>query len=393
MSTIRSTCGRILRSVYGHYCQLKPIEEFKIVLESFGGRNYSDSPKEIAEEILREKKEWKLVWLSGEKPANMPSSIKWVRYGSFSAIKEWATANLWIDNVRHQSRPKKRDDQFYMQTWHAPFSVKCIEKDAEDKLDRDYVESAKYDGSITDAILSNSRLLDEVYERAFWLSPKTEILRYGFPRNDKLIRRSTDIEYRNRIREKLKIDESDYVVLYAPTFRDDASTDGYIKSFDGVVDAIANKFGREAVVLVRLHPVAYRLASFYQYNTTVRDVTNYPDVQDLVLASDCCISDYSSTVFDFSMIDKPVFICALDIDHYNELRGLLPVFYKLPYPLARTEDELRNHILEYNESHYFQQCSQFFTPYPVYDSGNAAERTVAYIQQLFEKTNDSRGSL
>lgn len=388
MSTVRSICGRFIRGVYGQYCRLKPIEEFKIVLESFGGRNYSDSPKEIVEEILREKKKWKLVWLSsGERPADLPSSIKWVRYGSFSAIKEWATAKLWIDNVRRLSRPKKRNDQLYIQTWHAPFSVKCIEKDAEDKLDGDYIEAAKYDGSITDAILSNSRLLDEVYERAFWLSPKTKILRYGFPRNDKLIKRSSDDEYRNRIREKLNIDETAYVVLYAPTFRDDSSTNGYIRSFDGVIDAITKKFGRKAVVLIRLHPVASRLANFYQYNDTVIDVTNYPDVQDLVLASDCCISDYSSTVFDFSMINKPVFICALDIGHYKELRGLLPVFYELPYPLARTEDELRSHIIKYNKVQYSQKCSQFFEHYPSYDSGCAAERMVAYIQQLFENNS------
>lgn len=383
MGKIRKFCRQLLSNIYREYYSRKPIDEFKIVFESFAGKNYSDSPKEIAEEIIKKNKPWNLVWLSKDKPKDLPSSIKWVRYGSYAAIREWATARLWIDNVRHQNRPRKRNEQLYLQTWHAPFSVKCIEKDAEEKLDSDYVESAKYDGSICDAILSNSKLLDEVYERAFWLSQKTKILKFGFPRNDKLFRNGGDIEYKHRIRNELNITEDDYVVLYAPTFRDNRTTDGYVKAFDEIIDAFEKRFKKNVVVLVRLHPVAYRLIDFYKYNEKIRNLSNYPDVQELVLASDCCISDYSSTVFDFSMIDKPVFICALDIDEYNEQRGLLPVFYELPYPLSRTVDELRKAVLEYDEEQYSKDCFSFFSQYPNYDCGNAAERTVKFIEELF----------
>ena len=304
---------------------LCPIKKNKIVMESFGGKNFSDNPKMIALEIVREGKPWDVVWLSNKKPDDLPDEIRWVKYGTIKALYEWGTARVWIDNIRHQVRPIKRRKQYYIQTWHGSFSLKCLEKDCEDKLDKDYVKSAKKDGRITDAIVSSCKFYDDIYSSSFWLNDSAEILKTGSPRNDVLFQLRNNHSINERVRANFKLCKDDFLVLYAPTFRDDHSIDGYIQSFDPIVKAFEENLNRDCRVLIRMHPNVSDQASVFQLSQKIIDVSSYPDAQELALASDCVISDYSSIIFDYMFLQKPVFICALDIKKYNETRGLLPV--------------------------------------------------------------------
>lgn len=67
------------------------------------------------------------------------------------------------------------------------------------------------------------------------------------------------------------------------------------------------------------------------------------------MVCDAVISDYSSTLFDFSMLAKPAFVCALDYKEYEEKRGFIPEFYEFPFPFATSNNELINVIQKYDE--------------------------------------------
>lgn len=110
-------------------------------------------------------------------------------------------------------------------------------RDAQDRLGDKYVKQAKYDGTITDGILANSKLQENQYRRAFWLGKNAEILRFGLPRNDILARCKNNKEAQKIARQKLKMREDTFYVLYAPTFRDDYSTKGYEIDFEKVKNA------------------------------------------------------------------------------------------------------------------------------------------------------------
>ena len=267
----------------------------------------------------------------------------------------------------------------YLQTWHAPFSPKKLEGEAVETLKKEYLISAKHDGAITDGIISNSHLLDEQYKRAFWLNKDAKILKIGLPRNDFLINNADNKALITNIREKINIPSEAYVVLYAPTFRDDYTTNGYKLDFENVRKAFETRFGKPCWMLIRLHPNARRQVNEIEFTSEIIDMTSYPDIQELSIASDVVISDYSSSVFDFSTMGKPAFICALDLQHYMETRGLLDEFFRFPFPFSESNEKLIEQICYFDENKYRVNLKNYFTKNPIYDKGDAAIKAVDWL--------------
>ena len=115
-------------------CGLLPIDRKKVVFSSYYGRGYSDSPKAIAEELIRSGEDLKLRWIvkdAGE-AGTLPEQIRPVPLHGIRRVYEMSTAGFWVDNCRKYERRKRRG-QKYLQTWHG-FALKRIEKDAADSL-------------------------------------------------------------------------------------------------------------------------------------------------------------------------------------------------------------------------------------------------------------------
>ena len=108
-------------------------------------------------------------------------------------------------------------------------------------------------------------------------------------------------------------------------------------------------------------------------------------MQELLLACDALISDYSSCVFDFAILKKPVFICALDIKEYEKTRGLLPEFYDFPFPIATSNEEMLINIKNYDQKSYFDKVNRYFERYPLYDDGNASRRVVDWLEKKIKE--------
>lgn len=169
------------------------------------------------------------------------------------------------------------------------------------------------------------------------------------------------------------------MVLYAPTFRDDYTTDGYKLNFEEIREAFQNRFCRPCWMLIRLHPNARKQVEKMKFTSRIINVTSYPDIQELSIASDAVISDYSSTVFDFSIIKKPAFICALDLQHYVETRGLVDEFYHYPFSFSESSKELIKQISDFDEIEYQKKIEAYFGKKPMYDTGNASQKAVDWL--------------
>lgn len=361
-----------------------PIKEDKIIFDNFSGRGYGDNPKYISEEIIRQKLLWDIVWLTYDVNKEFPEGVRPVKYGSIAAMYELATAKIWVDNVRATLKPKKRKGQVYLQTWHSSGGVKKLEAENKDILEKQYVKNAKLDGSICDAILSSSWSQYEKMKNHFWLSEGTEILKYGSPRNDILFDCEHQILIKKAIRKQYNISMLDGVVLYMPTFRDNGSNEGYKVDFERMLEAFESKFRKKFVVLVRLHPNVLKQSSLIEYSERVINATYYPDAQELYAAADFLISDYSSAPFDFSLLRKPVFLCTLDRKDY--VRGLSPVFERLPFSVSDTNEQLISTIYSFNEQQYWSDFEKFMkTEWISYDEGNAAFKTVNWIKNKMNK--------
>ena len=367
-----------------------PINHNKIVFDNFCGRGYGENPKYIAEEIHRNGLEWDMVWLVGHIDIDVPPYLRKVVYGAQQAKRELSTAKVVVRNVRNDLRTPKKRRQLFLQTWHGGIGFKDVEGSAESKLDASYVASARLDGAECDAIISACAYQTEEYRKYFWLSENTEILEVGQPRCDALF-----VDDKNRVskkvREKLNIGEDCGIILYAPTFRDDHSTDGYQLDFNGILDAFTQKYGKEYVIIVRLHPNAQKLCGFMKYDNQIISGTEYPDIQELYIASDVLITDYSSTAFDFALLRKPVFMCALDYEQYILLRGLNDVYEHCPFVKTYTNETLIQSILDFDEDEYFSKFEKFVSYYWCpFDDGKAAERIVGWLKTRMKKSKGIR---
>lgn len=376
---------KFLKNSFISALRVLPIKKNKIVFCNFSGRGYGDNPKYIAEEIHSRNLDMDMVWLCNDTELNMAKYIRVVKIWSLRHYFELTTAHVIVSNVRINLGVEKRKGQIYLQTWHGPFCSKKVEGEVENLLDKDYVISAKHDGSITDGIISNSRLLDEQYKRAFWLSKNTEILKIGLPRNDFLIKNANNLQLIKKIKNKLKVPVDSFVILYAPTFRDDYSTEGYKIDFENVLKAFESRLKTQCWILVRLHPNARKQVNEIKFGSRIIDATSYSDIQSLSIASDVIISDYSSTVFDFAILRKPVFICALDLQQYILTRGLLDEFFRYPFPFSESNKELIKKIYEFDYISYKKDLNEYFKKKPIYDEGDASKKAVDWLLLKMEK--------
>ena len=359
-----------------------PVDKKKVVFCSYYGRGYSDNPKAIAEAMLAAKTDAKLVWLvkNEKEAATLPEGIKACPYDSVRRIFELATARVWVDNCRKYDRFKKKN-QFYLQTWHG-FPLKRIEKDALESLAPDFEKGAIRDSEHTDLLLSNSAFETEVLRRCFWYDG--EIAEYGSPRNDVFFH--PDPEVSHKVHQMFGLPGEQKLVLYAPTFRADHSMDAYALDAQRLHAACCQRFGGAWTVLIRLHPnVAEQSKALFPYDgKTVLDATMYPDMQELLSASDILITDYSSSMFDFALSGKPCFMFALDVDAYTKDRNFYFLLQDLPFPLAHSNDAMAELVENFDTEKYNNQRKDFYQKLAFCEDGKASQRCAGWIEEKLD---------
>lgn len=356
-----------------------PVDKKKVVFCSYYGRGYSDNPKAIAEAMLAAQTDAKLVWLvkNEKEAATLPEGIRACPYDSVRRIYELATARVWVDNCRKYDRFKKKN-QFYLQTWHG-FPLKRIEKDALESLPPDFARGAIRDSKHTDLLLSNSAFETEVLRRCFWY--EGEIAEYGSPRNDVFF--CPDPEVAAKVHEAFSLPEAQRMVLYAPTFRADHSIESYALDAQRLHRACCERFGGDWTVLIRLHPnVAAQSKTLFPYDgVTIADATMYPDMQELLSASDILITDYSSSMFDFALSGKPCFLFAVDVDTYAKDRNFYFSLQELPFPLAESNDAIVHLVESFDEAEYNNKRKDFYDKLAFTEDGKASMRCARWIEE------------
>lgn len=337
-------------------CVKLPLQENKVYLTNFNGRGFADNQKYIALELMKREKNYQLVWLLQDpKKQKLPEGILPVKTGSFKEIYHMATSKYWINNVRFNQYFRKRKGQYYIQTWHAGLGFKRIEKDVEDTLSKEYIRMAKIDSAAIDLIVSNGRFMTEHFKRIFWYSG--EFLEKGHPRND--IFYQAGQKEKEEIYERLAIEKHKKTVLYAPTFRADYSLDAYDLDYERLLSVLTKKFGGEWVLLVRLHPNLFdKFDRLNMKGENVLNVSTYSDMQELLFAADVMVTDFTSAMFEFAIMDKPCFLYASDLEEYMKERGLITL-EEVPFPKTDSNEELETIILSYEKEAYLKKVHEF----------------------------------
>lgn len=371
--------GKIKRRLFWKIFYLFPVSKNKIVVQSFLGRGYSDNPKYIVEEILKQDLDFKIYWNVNNISSNnnLPKKVIPIKIDSLKSIYHMCTAKVWIDNCRKYHFINKKKGQIYIQTWHG-FGVKRIEKDVERNLDSAYIKMAKKDSQMCNLLISNSELLTKIYKNCFWYNG--EILECGFPRND-IFFSNNNIKKTGSIKNKIGINLNDKILLYAPTFRKDFGLEQYDIDYDLLVNSLQKRFGHKWIILIRLHPNIAKKSKELKLNKNfIIDVSDYDDMQELMLVSDILVSDYSSAMFDFALTKKPCFIYANDISQYKDDRDFYFDVNKLPFSLARDNKELESKILNFDSNKYRDDVKKFLADFKFKESGLASKAILYWLK-------------
>jgi CDP-glycerol glycerophosphotransferase len=341
-----------------------PLKKGYVFCQAYGGLQYSCNPKYISEKILGlYSNHFKLIWSFSEPETvlGVDNRIMKVKRLSLKELLYINTSEFLISNIRFNDFGwgwQKRPNQKYIMTWHGSMGVKPIEFDVEDRLSKTYVKKAQRDSLNIDLMLSDSKWCTELCRRAFRY--KGEILEIGLPRNDIFFQMEKIMDARKKVLQFYHIKEDKKVLLYAPTFRVDKSLDNYISHWDMLINALKARFNEDFVIMIRLHPNMMKVVKPSKLMTCndMLDVTQYSDMQELLCASDILITDYSSSMFEFALMNKPCFLYMADAETYD--RGLYFKLEELPFPLAYDLNSLANKIQVFDETKYMDDLTHFF---------------------------------
>ncbi len=369
MRRIKSIILRFVNALF----RVLPIRRNRIFIQTFQGM-YCCNPKYVTE-ALAARTDVELVWAldSGCDASALPACVKVVRKGSFAYYRAAATAKVWLENGLNLVRSpyiRKRRGQIYLQPLHGSLGLK------RQGLAGPEIR-AKAD-AITDFCISNSTFEDEVYRTSYW--PTTEILRFGHPRNDVFFKSAEDrARIVGRVREAIGVQPDVRLALYAPTFRPDG--DISCLDLDPVMlkAALERRFGGEWAVLFRLHK--RDMARHSAPPGSWIDASGFPDIQELMIACDVGITDYSSWICDYVLGDGYGFIYARDVARYSENPGFYYPLDSTPFPFADSNEALASAIAAFDPAKYRGEKSAFIKSKGCVDDGRASERCARKIME------------
>lgn len=371
------------RSKYQLLDKEEAVNNETIVFESFGGKNYSDSPKYIYEYMQKHYPKLNYIWVFKNPNQNVitGNAVK-VKKGSKEYYDAYSKAKFWVTNARLPLYLNKKDNQIYIQTWHGT-PLKRLANDM--KIVRmpgtttpKYKKNFYAETSRWDYLISPNRYSTNIFKTAFWMD-ENRTLEIGYPRNDILVNRSNDQKYIEKLKKELNIPKGKKIIMYAPTWRDDefVKKGKYLFDLKINLENLQKELGDEFVILLRMHYLISNALDLSGYEDFAIDVSNYNDISELYLISDALITDYSSVMFDFGILKRPQYFFAYDIEKYDKgLRGFyMDYMNDLPGEIITDEFKLAEELkdIDKHKEKYKDKIERFYDKFCSIEKGQSSK--------------------
>ncbi|MEU9980031.1 bifunctional glycosyltransferase family 2 protein/CDP-glycerol:glycerophosphate glycerophosphotransferase [Streptomyces sp. NPDC050856] len=375
-AAVRAVRGALLQAHYRVQLCL-PLRADLAVFSAYWSRGYACSPAAVEERVRELAPHIRTAWICAPAYAHtVPPATRRLRPGSAAYWTALARATYLVNNVNFDRRLVKRRGQLLVQTQHGtPLKHMGLDLQYRPAAGRD-MDFARLLRDIDkwDYLVSANRHSSMVWERVYPAAYR--VLEYGCPRSDVFQRATaTDVAL---LREALRVPEGHTALLYAPTHRDYVRPQPRLLDLDRVVRALGPRF----VILSRPHPTHGGEGPPPCENPRVIDVSGHPSVEELCLASDALITDYSSLMFDYAGLDRPIVLHTADWEAYEAARGAyFDVRAFPPGAVARDEDELIDIFVSdhWRGSRSAQLRAAFRARFCPCDDGHAAERVVRHV--------------
>ena len=371
-----------------------PVSRRRVLLSSDEGSCYSCNPKSIFEAMYRlygDKFEY--VWVLNEAsklPGAFRGKVRTVRFLSLKHVYYLLTSGFVISNLGVEPFLPRRRSQTVISAEHGGGSYKRMymrqRMFSADEW-RYIMRMRKLRGMLTDIVLVSCEKQLHEHAEDYGIAPE-RFIRSGFPRNDRFFATDeSDLQARKgEFRARYGIAAGNLMVLYAPTFRgthrhrQHSWNDVCVKS---VAVSLRRRFGKEVTFLYRRH--RHSLPGT-DSGFPVVDVTDYPDMQDLLEFADVLITDYSSSIWDFGITLKPAFLYVPDLERFESERGFYTPIEQWPYPYSTTVEELCTLIEGYCREKSIERLGSHQKEIGTFENGGSAQYVAAVINDIFMKT-------
>lgn len=371
--------GLLVQPIVRLFSLFFSLKKNKFMCISMNGNNYGDNIKCLADYIVKKKQDVEIVWaFNYSSLPNLNCPYRHVKLFSFSYYYHILTSKYILCNfaMDFSYLAQKRQGQVFLETWHGTalkrIGYEMYKSERPDVLYRWFgVDRIKHTVELADIWLSGSRFMTNVFNNSF--ARYDGLYEIGTPRNDLFFKNNPDIIEKVKNQYGIKAEEG--VILYAPTFRRDRKFTYYDVDLSKIKTIWEKKTGKTYKLLVRLHPVMLtkeKEFSGFLSNDAI-NASLYPDMQELLFCTDLLITDYSSSMFDYMYMKRPVIMYVPDKKSYS--RGFYIDIEKLPFILVNNNKELERQLSEFDKSEYLKRLDIFISSIGSVESGNATEKT------------------
>jgi len=364
---------RMARRYAARVAEPGPVELADAVYyESFGGRTANDNTRAIHDELLRRRPDLIRYWAVDSRSVPIPDGAIPVMFRGAKWLDVLATSRFVVTNYWLPGAFARRPGQVVVQAWHGtPLKLLGNDRPIHEQQPGYRAKTLRHVAQWSFLISQNAHST-QTFRDAYGYTG--EILEVGYPRDDVLVG-ARGAERAVLARRRLGLSPTEKVILYAPTFRDGIGK--MVRYLDH--DAVVAAMGRGTTLLIRGHTNTIKHGGDLAGKDII-DVTTYPDIADLYLAADVCITDYSSVMFDFSITGKPILFFVPDLEEYREtLRGMYFDLGEIsPGPMLETNEQVVRALsaLPTVTAEYADRYAAWRARFNAWDDGHAAERVV-----------------
>ena len=353
-----------------------------VLLQSYGGDNFSGNPYYMLQELKNNEKYGNLNFFVGVKKESYKrtkeflsaeglNNVKVIKINSRKYAKILSQAKYLINNVGFPNYFIKKEGQVYINTWHGT-PLKGLGKSIKDAPN----ESGNYTRNflMVDYFVMPNKYTKEIMRKDYMINNlyKGEYIVSGYPRNSVFYNQ----EQRQRLRKKLKL-ENKKVFVYMPTWRRavKGKHEQQIATIKSFIEQVNNALSEDEVMYVKLHNLVKDGINLDDYDKVELFPNEYETYEFLNIA-DCLITDYSSVMFDFANTNRKIILYAYDEKEYMNGRSVYSSIHDMPFDIVKTEKEV---VKEIKNIDFHKSYDQFKEKYCYGESIDLCTRICEYI--------------
>lgn len=359
----------------------EPLLEKTIVWTAYWGKNnkFGSNPGALYEYFITIHPDYQNIIVMEDAICDYSELYPDAKIISFNTKEYWyymARAKYFINDVNFEEYAReKRSGQIEIQTMHGtPLKTMGFDVPSE-WTDKSYNAYQRRNNS-WDYLIVPSDYVAEIATKAYRVNPK--LLKTGYPRNDKLLElnKHTDVKL---LKEKLNLPQNKKIVLYSPTWRKKGETDinDYLN-----IESMYKAIPEDTLILIKPHPFESWTNLDGKYQDKLKYAPENASIENLYVISEAVITDYSSVMFDFALLNKPMIFYAFDYQNYIDNRGLNIELDKIaPGPFIQKQSELEFWISNFAtiQHKYKKEIDSFKQRFCQYDDGHASQKIVDTI--------------